>query len=626
MSIQDVIEVIQNDSYVYFIVILGALALLITGIYYAYLVIGLRRFRNVLQGALNEDLPVEGRIVKVEGQVDKMRFVHGVIKQAWNNFNIEYKEKKSEVIPDPYDYFTKDQLVVKAGLRKIVEIIPAIFVSLGILGTFWGITQGISGLDSQSGVEGLQNGINTLLAGMEVAFYSSLAGISASLIYQILDRFFLYSYLIKNFDSLREQLDRTIPVKTDSYLLDNIAKSQEAQLNDMRSFFTDEFIPMLTLGISETVTSSLNPHLEKSNEIMEEVARNTTDAQSDTLNEMAEHFVDSLNEITGDHIKNLGDALHSTVEWQEKVHHEMSYLVEELSSVAEKQSEMAKNTTALSQQMNEYTETLAEYQEKLASSTNDLNSITEQNKEQLEQMRLFAKEINERQTNREEQFEQKVDQMNEAVLRITNLSSTMHELQEETEATMEMLVSATDSMKEHAEGNKKLNESLITQHELSNEWSTKTQELLEDIVHNSEISESIQENLENLHKNIVAEKETLHNMQSEYSTIITNSVQDLSEYWKDNSDILTSNRDQFTQLNESLGHSMDDFADHMHRGVQDTFEQFDKELKNAVGYLDRGVSSIRMVVESMEQDMDSVNGQISRFNQSLETFNTRIEA
>src|SRR5699024_4806696 len=110
-----------------------------------------------------------------------------------------------------------------------------------------------------------------------------------------------------------------------------------------------------------TVSKNLNPHLEKSNRIMEQVAENTLDAQSETLNDMVDHFIESLNEITGDHIKDLGAALHNTVEWQEKVHQEMSDLVVELSNVAEKQAEMAHNTTELSVKMNDYTKTLSEY-------------------------------------------------------------------------------------------------------------------------------------------------------------------------------------------------------------------------------------------------------------------------
>src|SRR5690625_2153055 len=97
------------------------------------------------------------------------------------------------------------------------------------------------------------------------------------------------------------------------------------------------------------------------------------------------------------------------------------------------------------------------------------------------------------------------------------------------------------------------------------------------------------------------------------------------EYWNENSNFLHENKDQFTELNNALSESMNDFADHMHRGVQGTFEQFDVELNKAVNSLASGVSSIETVVESIEHDMDSVNGQISSFNQSMEKLITGVK-
>lgn len=612
-------------NYVGIMLILAATIFLISGFHYLNLTKQLKKFTSVLLNASEKEEGIEKRIFLINEDIENKEVKARAVTVPWNRFYKDYNSNHDEYIPDPLFYFNEDQIVFRHGFRKMIEAIPAIFVSLGILGTFVGITTGISDINTNDGAEGLQEGINTLLSGMKFAFYSSIAGIIISLAFQVYDRFLLFKPLMKNTDKLLFTLDNTIQFQTESSLLDKMVKTQEAQLNDMRSFFTDEFIPLLTSGISETVSSTLNPHLEKSNEIMDKVAQNTMEAQSDTLNKMVDHFIESLNQVTGDHIKDLGDALHRTVEWQEKVHHEMSELVEELSNVAQKQAEMARNTTELSGQMNEYTETLSVYQQKLSSTTEELNAITKENTSMLNTIRETFAEMTDKHQEEEERFVQRIEQMGNTVEKISYLGSTISNLQEEMKVTMESLNQASDSLKQNIENNQELNERLISQHKLSNEWSVKTHELLENVAQNSSITEAIQINLENLYENITAERESLDSMQSNYSSTLTDSVQNLSELWKHNNELLTNNREQFSELNDSLSNSMEAFADHMHRGVQGTFEQFDVELQKAIQHISRGVSGIEQIIDSMEQDIDGINGQMARFNQSIESFNTGLE-
>lgn len=591
---------------------------------YKRLTKGLENFIMFLKDISDDEL-IESKIYKINIEVNENKNnFPTVIKKSWKQFYDEYTRKKT-VIPDPYIYFTEEQIVNKAGRRKIIDIIPAMFVSVGVLGTFLGITLGVSDINPQAGSEELQSGINTLLTGMKTAFYSSLAGILFSLVFQFSDRAYFFKKLIHYFEELRYQLDLTIPIKTENDLLDEIAQTQAEQLNDMKTFFADEFITKLTSGITDSLNYSLNPHMEKTNQILDKVAQRTMDTQNEAMNEMVNHFISSLNEVTGDQMKSLGEALQKTVEWQEKVHEEMGSLVDELTNVAEKQAEMAKNTTELTVKMNDYTITLSGYQELLVNSTEELNAITEQNTSLLKEMRQLSEDMNNRYSEAEEQFERRMVQMNETMERISAVGSHVQDLLEETKLTIETLTGATDSINEQVKHNNELRESLISQHEISNQWSIKTQALLEDIAHNNNISEDIQQHLEKLYNHVMEEKTQLENQQQEYSSLIKNSVEQLKEFWHANTDTFVTAKDQFTELNNTLGQSMNDFADHMHRGIQSTFEQFDTELKTAIQHLDKGVGSIQLVIDSMDKEIDSINEQLVKLNEILEDFTTKIE-
>lgn len=70
---------------------------------------------------------------------------------------------------------SKNRLIVK---RRWIEQIPSLISTLGVLGTFWGITTGLLEFNS----EDLDNSIPGLLDGLKTAFFTSLAGMIGSLV------------------------------------------------------------------------------------------------------------------------------------------------------------------------------------------------------------------------------------------------------------------------------------------------------------------------------------------------------------------------------------------------------------------------------------------------------------
>ncbi len=72
-------------------------------------------------------------------------------------------------------YRNSEKLVAN---RRIVEYFPSLVSTLGVLGTFWGITKGLIAFDTTD----LDNSIPGLLDGLKTAFFTSLAGMVGSMI------------------------------------------------------------------------------------------------------------------------------------------------------------------------------------------------------------------------------------------------------------------------------------------------------------------------------------------------------------------------------------------------------------------------------------------------------------
>ncbi len=74
-----------------------------------------------------------------------------------------------------FKYKNGEKLVAN---RRVVEYFPTLVSTLGVLGTFWGITQGLVAFDTTD----LDHSIPDLLDGLKTAFFTSLAGMIGSMV------------------------------------------------------------------------------------------------------------------------------------------------------------------------------------------------------------------------------------------------------------------------------------------------------------------------------------------------------------------------------------------------------------------------------------------------------------
>ena len=148
------------------------------------------------------------------------------LKPLWTAFEKTLTDKKYSTI-DAAEIFNTQNLT--RGMNMTFwQNFGGIFTGLGILGTFAGLTFGLSGLDVTRGdIDVLKDGIKNLLSGVESAFVTSLVGIGASIVYS-----FIHHALIKNFQekiqSLADKLDEKFPRRSaEDWLAQNYSETQE---------------------------------------------------------------------------------------------------------------------------------------------------------------------------------------------------------------------------------------------------------------------------------------------------------------------------------------------------------------------------------------------------------------
>ncbi len=86
-----------------------------------------------------------------------------------------------EGLGDIEEFINEDELDIHVH-KKLLEMVPDIFTSLGILGTFLGLVWGLRDFQPTD-YSAMTSSVEALVEGIKVAFLTSIYGISFSIIY-----------------------------------------------------------------------------------------------------------------------------------------------------------------------------------------------------------------------------------------------------------------------------------------------------------------------------------------------------------------------------------------------------------------------------------------------------------
>ncbi|WP_046215915.1 hypothetical protein [Paenibacillus wulumuqiensis] len=553
---------------------------------------------------LKKEVDVNQRFLEFDKWLENQKnsYIKQSVLPSWKQYYEKFQFYQKEGIvftPDIYDFFFEEPLVQEFGKRKFAEIIPGIFLSLGILGTFFSIAIGVSGLSISGETDTMQAGIEKLLQGMQMKFSSSIAGILFSLIWQWLDKSKYYPKLINSFNQIRQSLDEAFPTQDSSTVIYTMNKNQEQQMKDFQTFLSDVLIPNMVHGVAESIQKSITPHLEQTQQIMGDLIQSSSVNQAQGMQQMVDQFVTQLNELTGDHMKNLGEALHSTIEWQQKVHEEMGALVQSMQDSAKEQSTMVEKTTLLTEQIHEYTEHITYYQSVLETTVEGLNKTTEKNSQlQSVTTTLLEKMTEERQVFND-YFNSHIGKLKENVDSFVAQTTLQVTFQQRLEENLQRIANITQSQQTLAV-------TLSHQADLSQRSNQELEDIFDKFKGNNNQFVNLQEDLHNLIVDIQEERRELDQIASRTQSMLSDQLENMDERVEQLTTVWESTSETMSRTNKHLEVAMNQFTEDMHRGLEHTLNQFDQELSKSVQYLANGVDSIREGVEDMPETLDSL--------------------
>ena len=226
------------------------------------------------------------------------------MKGSWLRFLQNAEQLDRRGLPtNVEDYINDDTVTHSHGNATLAELIPNLLTSLGILGTFMGLSRGLSGLNFVDASQ-LISGIPDLLSGMRFAFGTSVAGISCSLVFNMLNRISQGSSYrsIDDFVSSFTQLAMSRPLDNDVQLI-----CQNQDRNHMLQGINETLADRLAENVGMAITRAMEPVTGSMDRFIIGATRN----QIEGVNRLVSRFLEEMDRSLGGQVQNLGSVLDS---------------------------------------------------------------------------------------------------------------------------------------------------------------------------------------------------------------------------------------------------------------------------------------------------------------------------
>ena len=224
----------------------------------------MRALNGLLEGQSKESLAGTRREIlqKVNALKDReVRFL-------WSEFDeslvITEDQKRIFNTLDASYFFNAKTLASGLTGSRLLAAVPSFLVALGVLGTFVGLTIGLSGLDGTSDeVETLKRGINELISGATVAFMTSVWGVFFSLVLNFIEKL-VEGNVLNKISKLQQRIDglyQHIPAEQSLLNIAEHSKESKHALQELHERIGDrlqETLSGMSDAMQHAVTDALN--------------------------------------------------------------------------------------------------------------------------------------------------------------------------------------------------------------------------------------------------------------------------------------------------------------------------------------------------------------------------------
>ena len=292
------------------------------------------------------------------------RFLGRSLRPHWQQFLLNAGQLDIRGMAcDTRDYINEETAIEQPGHAQLAELIPSLLTSLGILGTFLGLMEGLTSVDF-SNAEGTLTSIPVLLGGMRFAFATSVAGISCSLMFNMGNRIASghAARALANFEEAFYELAMPRPLDADVQMICS-RQDEEERMNRMAQTIGNQVAASLEMAMSHTM-GPLNRSVDS-------FVKGATQEQAEAMRGIVNQFFTQMNASLNGQMTALSDTMNLVNQGQMQTQKNLQSTLNTTQSMTESarmmqlvSSEIAKSLREISQQLEAQT---GEQEKRLAS-------------------------------------------------------------------------------------------------------------------------------------------------------------------------------------------------------------------------------------------------------------------
>ena len=265
--------------------------------------------------------------------------------------------------------FDEEALVGRPLHTRFINAVPGLLTSLGILGTFVGLTYGLAQIQGSFGTtSALKDGIQDLLKGASIAFSTSVWGIFLSVVFSIFEKRQLRG-VRQALSQVQDLINASIPLRRGEAWLSDISRHAGDQTAELKRFNTDLAVS-IAQALDEALSARITPAMEKLVSAVEGLKNYKEESSVGAIGQLVAEFTRSLSEGSNENIDKLNGTLsgvnttltrtlEASEENQQRLESSLERHLEDLSGkVGSVLSQLTENQQSLQEASNQGLETM----------------------------------------------------------------------------------------------------------------------------------------------------------------------------------------------------------------------------------------------------------------------------
>lgn len=286
---------------------------------------GMSRLEDSFDKAVDDIDKTFGGLDAIEGESQSLPeelFDHEKLDGKYAEFR-SFVKKSQSGLADIEDYINEDEVDSMIG-KRLIELIPDVLTSLGILGTFIGLVVGLKNFEPTN-YEAMTNSVASLVDGIKVAFLTSIYGLSLSLVFGYGTKS-AYSSLMESLQRFMDKFHAMVIPSAEAETRNIMVNYQEEQTEAIMKM-TEQFSEHLANSFEKVIT----PSFRKMNQSMDILTETMAKGQEEMMSGLLDDFLLKMNSSFKLQFDNFNEALEGMTNAQKKMADSTQELYQQLS-------------------------------------------------------------------------------------------------------------------------------------------------------------------------------------------------------------------------------------------------------------------------------------------------------